>query len=111
MLHRLLQPVRIVWALLYFLYELVLANARLAWDVATPGIPEHRAIIRVDTDARTSAEVWIVACAISMTPGTLTLEADRERGQLYIHTLYGEDRDAFVRQIAAFERVLLGAVR
>jgi hypothetical protein len=33
------------------------------------------------------------------------------RGQLYIHTLYGEDRDAFVRQIAAFERVLLGAVR
>jgi multisubunit Na+/H+ antiporter MnhE subunit len=45
-LHRLLQPVRIVWALLYFLYELVLANARLAWDVATPGLPAHRAIIR-----------------------------------------------------------------
>jgi multicomponent Na+:H+ antiporter subunit E len=109
--HRLLQPARVVWAVAYFLYELVLANARLAWDVVTPGIPADRAIYRVSTDARTDFEVWLVSCAISMTPGTLTLEADRDRGQLYIHTLYGEDREVFTRQIERFERVLLGAVR
>ncbi|MEX1177178.1 MAG: Na+/H+ antiporter subunit E [Nitriliruptor sp.] len=111
MAHRLLRPIRILWALLYFLYELVIANARLAWDMVTPGLPTHRAIIRVSTDARTDLEVWLVACAVSMTPGTLTLEADTERNELYIHTLYGEDPEEFVRQIARFERVLLGATR
>jgi multicomponent Na+:H+ antiporter subunit E len=110
--HHALRPVRILYAIAFFVYELVLANLRLAWDVAVPGrLPQDLAIIRVDTDARTDGEVWLVANAISMTPGTLTLEADREHGALYIHTLYGADREAFTRQMAAFERVLLGALR
>jgi multicomponent Na+:H+ antiporter subunit E len=107
----LLKPFRIVYALAYFLAELVLANLRLAWDVITPGLPPSAGIYRVTTQARTTAEFWIVANAISMTPGTLTLEVDIERHHLYVHTLYAEDRTAFERQIAAMERALLAAMR
>lgn len=111
MVRHLLRPARIVYALAYFLAELLLANLRLAWDVATPGLPATAGIIRVDTDARTAGEIWLVANAISMTPGTLTLEVDADAGHLYVHTLYADDRAAFERQIAAFERALLGAMR
>lgn len=107
----LLKPWRILYALVYFLAELLLANFRLAWDVGTPGLPSTAGIIRVDTGARTAAEIWLVANAISMTPGTLTLEVDPDGHHLYVHTLYAEDRDAFARQIGAFERALLGAMR
>jgi multicomponent Na+:H+ antiporter subunit E len=110
-LRLLLKPWRILYAVAYFLAELVLANARLAWDMATPGMPSVNGIIRVRTDARTPAEIWLVANAISMTPGTLTLEVDEEEHHLYVHALYAEDPVAFARQIAAFERALLGAMR
>jgi multicomponent Na+:H+ antiporter subunit E len=105
------RPVRIAYAIVYFVYELVLANLRLAWDVVTPGLPPAAGIIRVVTDARTAGEVWLVSSAISMTPGTLTLEVEAESRSLYVHTLYAEDREAFERQIGALERVLLAAVR
>jgi multicomponent Na+:H+ antiporter subunit E len=107
----LLKPWRIVYALAYFLAELVIANFRLAWDVVTPGLPPTAGIIRVDTDARTAGEIWLVANAISMTPGTLTLEVDADARHLYVHTLYAEDRSAFERQIGALERALLAAMR
>lgn len=101
----------IAFALMYFLYELVLANARLAWDVLTPGLPSTAGIIRVPTDARTDGELFLLANAISMTPGTLTLEVDAEHQLLFVHTLYAEDRTQFLEQIKALERVLLRAVR
>ena len=101
----------IVFALAYFLYELVWANARLAWDVITPGLPSTAGIIQVPTDARTSAEIFLVANAISMTPGTLTLEVDAEEHALFVHTLYADDRSKFLDQILGLERVLLRAVR
>lgn len=112
MLRLLTRPWRILYAIAYFLAELVIANLRLARDVAVPGrLPATKGIIRVRTDARTPAEVWLVASAISLTPGTLTLEVDAERHHLYVHTLYAEDRAAFTDQIRAFEKVLLGALR
>jgi multicomponent Na+:H+ antiporter subunit E len=109
---RLGQPFRIVWALLFFTYELLLANLRVARDVAIPGrLPRQIGIYRVDTDARTDWEYWVIANAISLTPGTLTLEVDAEHQRLYVHTLYAEGRAAFAARMASFERVLLGAMR
>jgi multicomponent Na+:H+ antiporter subunit E len=111
-LRLLTKPWRILYALAYFLAELLLANLRLATDVAVPGrLPATKGIIRVTTAARTPAEVWLVANAISMTPGTLTLEVDAEHHHLYVHTLYAQDRAAFAKQIHALERALLGALR
>ncbi|MEX0834555.1 MAG: Na+/H+ antiporter subunit E [Nitriliruptor sp.] len=106
------KPLRILYAVGYFLVELVLANLRLATDIAVPGrLPATKGIIRVTTAARTPAEVWVVANAISMTPGTLTLETDAEHHHLYVHTLYAQDRAAFTKQIHALESALLGAMR
>jgi multicomponent Na+:H+ antiporter subunit E len=111
-LRLLTRPWRILYAIAYFLAELLLANLRLAWDVAVPGrLPATKGIIRVSTAARTPSEVWLVANAISMTPGTLTLEVDTVRHHLYVHTLYAEDRAAFAKQLHGLEKALLGALR
>lgn len=101
----------IVFALAFFIYELVWANARLAWDVVTPGLPSTAGIILFPTDARTPVEYFLVANAISMTPGTLTLEIDADEHHLFVHTLYADDREKFLAQIRGLERVLLRAVR
>jgi len=101
----------LLWFVVVFLYELAVANARLAWDVLTPGLPLTPAIVRVPTNTRTDLEMLLLANTITMTPGTLSLEVDHHRRDLYVHTLYYEDRERFIADIQKLERVLLKALR
>ena len=111
MSHRLTQPLRVLKFLVVFLVELVIANARVAWEVMTPGSGLRPAIVRVPTRTRTRWERTLLANTITMTPGTLTLEVDERTGDLYVHSLFVTDRDSFRADIAKLENVLLEAMR
>jgi multicomponent Na+:H+ antiporter subunit E len=102
---------RIAWYVLYFLYEMVLANVRIAWEVVTPGFTMQAGIIRVPTRCRTEWEVMMLANSISLTPGTLTLEVDTDTNDLFVHALFVSSREEFLEGIARMERYLLGAMR
>lgn len=102
---------RIVAFLLFFLWELVLANLRVALEVLTPGFSMTPGIVRVPTTTRNDWEVMLLANAISMTPGTLSLEVSDEGRDLFVHSLYVRSREEFLEDIAKMERVLLRAVR
>ena len=108
---RVTQPVRILHYLIVFARELIIANARVAWEVVTPGIRLRPAIIRVPTRTRNPWERMVLANTITMTPGTLTLEVDEISGDLYVHSLYVDDRDSFRASIKVLEDVILGAMR
>lgn len=97
--------------LLVFIRELLIANVRVAWEVITPGLSLTPAIVRVPTDCRTEWETLILANALTMTPGTLSLEVDTERGDLFVHSLYVDDRDAFIAEIRDLERQMLRMMR
>jgi len=95
----------------FFLWQLVKANLRVAHEVLTPGLRMDPAIIAVPTRARGTLEVVLLGNAISLTPGTLTLELDEERRVLYVHTLYLGTRDAFLSDVAHLEDELLRVTR
>jgi multicomponent Na+:H+ antiporter subunit E len=95
----------------YFLYELLLANIRVAYEVLTPTHHMRAAIIRVETRTETDLELSSLANAISMTPGTLSLEVDPVANDLYVHTLFLTSRERFLADIARMERLLLKALR
>jgi multicomponent Na+:H+ antiporter subunit E len=102
---------RIAWYLVYFLYELVRANVRIAWEVVTPGFTMQAGIVRVPTRCRTEWEVMMLANSISLTPGTLTLEVDTATNELFVHALFVRSREEFLEGLARMERYLLGAMR
>ena len=95
----------------YFLYELVLSNLRVAHDVLTPAYRTRPGIVRVPTSTATELQLVSLANALTMTPGTLTLEVDRVTGDLYVHTMYLDDPDRFLADVARMERFLLEAMR
>ena len=103
-------PFVIIFAFV-FLYELILANLRVAWEVITPGYSMQAGIVRVPTDCQTEWEMMFLANTITMTPGTLSLEVDTDTRDLYVHTLYVADRDEFIADVHSIERVLLRAMR
>lgn len=73
--------------LAFFALELVRASLIVVWQVLRPGGELRQAVIAVDAMGASDLLLTVVANSISLTPGTLTLEVDRERSILYVHVL------------------------
>jgi multicomponent Na+:H+ antiporter subunit E len=74
-----------------FIRELVLANLTLARDILRRRPVFHPAFVRLDVHDLGPVETVLLASLISLTPGTLTVDADTEEQALYVHSLYGRD--------------------
>ncbi|MGQ9888782.1 MAG: Na+/H+ antiporter subunit E [Aggregatilineales bacterium] len=91
----------------YFLWELIKANVRVAYEVLTPGHTMRPAIVAIPLDVRTPLAITLLAQMITLTPGTLSLDVSSDRRVLYVHAMYVDDVDAFRRSIKnGFERRL-----
>lgn len=94
-----------------FVWKLVLANLDVARRVLSPRIPLNPGVVAVPTELRSSIGKLVLANSITLTPGTLTL--DVEKDVLYVHWIdvQGEGTDEARAAIAApFERTLKGVV-
>lgn len=97
---------------LFFLWELVLANLRVAHDVVTPRHHMQPGVIGIPLEARTDLEITVLASLITLTPGTLSLDVSADRQTLYIHAMYIDEVEAFRRKIKdGFERRVLQVLR
>ena len=103
---------QVIGFVLFFLWELVVANLRVAFDVLTPRHYMQPRVIALPLDARTDAEITALAYFISLTPGTLTLDVSTDRRTMFIHAMYAPDADALRREIKqGVERRLLRLMR
>lgn len=105
------RPWRAAWFVVMYVWDLMVANAIVAWEVVTPTHYIRPGIVRVPIRARGAFEVTILANLISFTPGTLTLEVDEEGSALYVHALHITTPDRVREQVARLERRLLWVVR
>ena len=96
----------------FFLWEVIKANLRVAYEVLTPGQGMTPGVIAIPLDAKTDAEIASLANLITLTPGTLSLDVSSDRRVLYIHAMYIRDADQFRSQIKeGLERRLLEVLR
>lgn len=97
---------------LFFIWELVLANLRVAYDVMTPNYSMQPAIVAVPLDIETDAEITMLTSLITLTPGTLSLDVSDDRKTLYVHGIYVADPETFVMRIKnGFERLVIELLR
>jgi len=110
-------PIKICQVLglqLFTVWELILANLRIAYEVITPNYNMRPGVVAVPLDAKTDAEITLLACLITLTPGTLSLDVAADRSVLYIHVMYvdNDDLEAVRRTIKqGFERRVLEVLR
>ncbi len=96
----------------FIIYQLVLSNLRVAYDVITPSANRSPAVIGVPLDATTDTEITLLANLITLTPGTLSLDVSEDRKTLFVHAMFAEDAEAFCREIKqGFERRVLELLR
>lgn len=96
----------------FFLYEMIVANIQVAYDVITPKYFFQPGIIRYPLQANTDLEINLLSTMISLTPGTLILDISADKKSLFIHVMYLKDKETFIAQIKnGFEKKLLEILR
>ncbi len=95
-----------------FIWELVVSNFRVLWDVITPSHFSSPAVIGVPLDASSDFEIMVLANMISLTPGTLSLDVSEDRSTLYVHVMFVDDVETARTQIKErIEKPVLEAFR
>lgn len=100
------RPLGVLRFAAYFAKDLVRASVQVSALVLRPRGPLRQAVVAVDVRGESDRLLTLLANAISLTPGTLTLEVDRPRGLLYVHALdVGDDPNGVERLRADILRV------
>lgn len=103
---------KVIGLLVFFVWELVLANLRVAHDVLTPRHYMRPGVIAVPLAAKSDNEITLLSNLLTLTPGTLSLDVSADRKVLYVHAMYIDDADEVRRKIKeGFERRVLEVLR
>ena len=93
-----LRPLPVLAFVGHFLVDLVLSGAQVAGRALGPAGVRSGAIVQVQLRADSDLLLTMVAEAVSLVPGSLVLDLDRERRRIAIHLLHVDDLDDVERQ-------------
>ncbi len=92
-----------------FLWECFKANLDVAYRVLHPQLPIYPGIVKVRTKLTTDTALTFLANSITLTPGTMSVDIDKDNGILYIHWIDVKTKDvesATKIIVDRFEKVL-----
>jgi len=78
------------------LWQIVLANIDVAYRVLHPKMPIDPMIIEFETSLRGDFALVTLANSITLTPGTITITVEAEKGKFWVHALAREPADALL---------------
>jgi len=79
---------RLIAAVIYlfkFLWEMIKANIHVAYIVLHPMLPIKPGIIKIKTKLTKDSAITIFTNSITLTPGTLTVDLNPEKKEIYVH--------------------------
>ena len=78
----------------WLLWEIILANVEIAYLVLSPKPLVDPQIVRFKNDLKTDLGIVTLAHSITLTPGTVTVEANRE--EFVIHAIWQKSADGII---------------
>ena len=89
----------------FFVWELLLANVRVARDVLRPQTSIRPAVVAIPLDVTSDGEILLMSMLINITPGSVTIDLSADRRTLYVHVMHMASAEASRREIKeGFER-------
>lgn len=104
------------WFLVFlgrFLFDVVVASFTVAGQAFRPRGVRSNAVIAVDLVTVSDFITTLTALAVSLVPGSLVIEVDRDRSILYLHSLGVDDREGVEQirhKVLGVERAIVRAV-
>lgn len=79
--------------LLLFLWECIKSNIDGAYRVTHPDLPITPGIVKVKTHLKSDIGLTFLANSLTLRPGTMTIDVDKENGFLYVHWMHVKRQD------------------
>ena len=102
---------KIIGFVFYFLYEMIVANLQVAYDVITPKYFFKPGIVRFPLEATTDLEINLISMFISLTPGTILLDVSEDKKSIFIHVMYLDSKEKFIARMRYSEGRILEILR
>ncbi len=93
-----------------FLWEMIKANFEVAYLVIHPRLPIKPGIVKIKTNLTKESSITVLSNSITLTPGTLTVDVNKQDQHLYIHWIKvkTEDIEGATKEIGGrFEKILM----
>ena len=103
---------RFIAAVIYlfkFLWEMIKANFHVAYIVIHPMLPIKPGIVKIRTKLTKDSAITILTNSITLTPGTLTVDLNPDKKEIYVHWIdvLSTDVEENTQNIGKrFERIL-----
>lgn len=98
--------------MMLFIRELIVSSLIVLREIMRPTLNIHPGIVAVPTELKSDWELTTLACLVSLTPGTLSLEVSPDQDVLYVHAMDIDDSEAAIKQIkSTFEKAIMEVSR
>jgi multicomponent Na+:H+ antiporter subunit E len=92
----------------WLLWQIVLSGLNVTRLILAPSLPISPTLVKVEADQKTAVGLTTYANSITLTPGTITVEATEKGRALWVHAIErsgaeGFDDDEMNRRVAWFE--------
>lgn len=77
-------------------WEMLKANFNVAFIVINPSLPIKPGFIKIKTELEEDSSLTVLANSITLTPGTLTVDIDKDNSTLYIHWIKVHSTDPVI---------------
>lgn len=91
--------IRLLFFIVYYLYELVVSSLYVAYDIVTPKDLMKPGFVQVPVDLKSETAIIALANLISMTPGSLTVDLTPDKKTMFVHAMYLYDKEKFINKI------------
>ena len=99
---------RVLKLVIFFLWELLVSNFKVAAELLTSRFLSSPAIVAVPLSVKTDLQITLLANLITLTPGTLSIDVSDDKKFLFVHLMYGADPDKAIAEIkSGFEKKIL----
>lgn len=100
-----IRPLPLLHLLWVVSVDLVKSTISVAAEIITPTDRTDECIVAVDVEPESRDHLLLLIVAITLTPGTAVVDADRDTGTLYLHLLHADRRSSAIAQVHQIARL------
>lgn len=91
--HPVKRTIHFLFYIVKFIWEMIKANLEVAYLVIHPMLPIKPGIVKIKTKLTKDSAITVLSNSITLTPGTLTIDINEQKKELYIHWINVKTKD------------------
>ncbi|MBS4034655.1 MAG: Na+/H+ antiporter subunit E [Ignavibacterium sp.] len=91
--HPVKRTIHFLFYIVKFMWEMIKANLEVAYLVIHPMLPIKPGIVKIKTKLTKDSAITVLSNSITLTPGTLTIDINEQKKELYIHWINVKTQD------------------